>query len=122
MDELNRIAEWVREDPSACDCMLLVGHLHSVHASKSKTGLNPQLYGIMLSATAVRTVPSGTPLTDAAIQYGCHVYLCYNQGRITFSQGIAQSSVQMQPVILPPMSKMGLKVWKRWKEDRFTIA
>ena len=122
MDELARIADWVREDPSACDCMLLVGHLHSVHSSKSKTGLNPQLYGILLNATAVRSVPTGTPLPDAAIQYGWHLYLSYTQGRIVFSQAIVQSTVQMQPVILPPMSKMGLKVWKRWKEDRFTIA
>ena len=117
IEDLQCLAHWIREDPTAYNCMLLIGSLQPVTSKKAN---HPQLYGILLHSDRIRQCSVTDCLPSDAIQHGWHVYLSFAEQCLIFSH--LHASTDLPPVHLPSLSKLGLKVWKHNKEDRFLIV
>ena len=117
IEDLQCMAHWIREDPIAYNCMLLIGSLQPVTSKKTN---HPQLYGILIHSDRIRQRSVTDCLPSDAIQYGWHVYLSFAEQCLIFSH--VHASTNLPPVHLPSLSKLGLKVWKHNKEDRFLIV
>ena len=120
IEDLHAFAQWIREDSGAWDCMILVGTLHPVGTRKSHTNPYPQLHGILMLAENIRQGEDPALLPIDAIQYGWHVYMCLTNHCLVFSH--SHTSTNLPPIALPPLSKLGLKVWRHTKEDRFMVV
>ena len=120
LHDLNCIAHAIREDPTLTDdCVLLVGLLQPVRVKDIRCSQRPQLHGILIHANKVHGHPLTSCLPEEAVQYGWHAYISHSDHTLVLSS--SHDPKHSSPIALPPLSRLGLKVWKRLGHEKYAI-